>query len=151
MKDKIQKVLDDYAEIEKQFLDPAILSDMERMKALGQKRSKIEETAEMGKRYFELEKIIEENQELLQDDDDEMKELAKEEIQEAKQELARLEKILKEDLTPKDPNDPKNIILEVRAGAGGDEAAIFAGNLMRMYFRYAEKMEFDIEIMTKKK
>ncbi len=150
MKDKIQKIIDMYADIEKQFLDPSIFSDMDKMKSLGQKKSKIEDIAIMGKKYFELEKTIEENKELLQDDDDEMKELAKEEIKQATSELLQLEKILKEELTPKDPNDPKNIILEIRAGAGGDEAAIFAGNLMRMYFRYAEKMDFDIEIITKK-
>jgi len=147
MKDKIQKIIAEYDEINEKFLDPAILSDMDEMRDLGKKKSKIEDTALMCKKFLELEETISEAKEMLEDP--EMRELAKEEIKEAEEELEKIEKILIADLTPKDPNDPKNIILEVRAGAGGDEAGIFAGDLMRMYFRFAENKEFDIEIMDK--
>lgn len=147
MKDKILKIIADYDEINQKFLDPDILSDMDQMKDLGKKKSKIEETAVLGKKYIELQETILEAKEML--DDPEMRDLAKEEIKEAENELETLEKTLKADLTPKDPNDPKNIILEIRAGAGGDEAGIFAGDLMRMYFRFAENKDFSIEIMDK--
>ncbi len=147
MKDKMKKIIAEYDEINQKFLDPSILSDMEAMKELGKKKSKIEDTALMCKKFLELEETIEEAKEML--DDPEMKDLAKEEIKEAEAELEKVQKILTEDLTPKDPNDPKNIILEVRAGAGGDEAGIFAGDLMRMYFRFAENKDFHVEIIDK--
>lgn len=147
MKDKIEKIIAEYEEINEKFLDPAILSDMDAMKDLGKKKSKIEETALMCKKFLELESSIAEAKEMLEDA--EMRDLAKEELKELEPELEKVEKILVADLTPKDPNDPKNIILEVRAGAGGDEAGIFAGDLMRMYFRFAENKEFSIEIMDK--
>jgi len=147
MKDKIQKIIAEYDEINEKFMDPAILSDMEAMKELGKKKSKIEETALMCKKFLEVEESIAEAKEMLEDP--EMKDLAKEELKELEPELEKLEKLLVADLTPKDPNDPKNIILEVRAGAGGDEAGIFAGDLMRMYFRFAENKEFSVEIMDK--
>jgi peptide chain release factor 1 len=147
MKDKIEKIIAEYDALQAEFVKPEILSDMEAMKDLGKKKAKIEDTALMAKKFLELEHTRDEAKEML--DDPEMKDLAKEEIAEAEKEMEKFQKILKEDLTPKDPNDPKNIILEVRAGAGGDEAGIFAGDLMRMYFRFAEEKDFSIEIMDK--
>lgn len=146
MKEKLLSVLSSFQEIEQQFLDPTIMSDPEKLKELGKKKSKIEDIAILGKEYLSLEESIEENKELLSDS--EMKALAEEEITLAKKQMDTLEIRLKEELSPKDPHDPKNIILEVRSGAGGEEAGIFANDLVRMYFRFAEKMEFDIEVIT---
>lgn len=147
MKDKILAIIKEYDEIEKAFLNPEIFSDIDKTKELGKKKSKIEHVALMGKKYLGLENNIDESKELLEDP--EMKDLAMQEIEENKKEMEKIEKLLKEELTPKDENDPKDIILEIRSGAGGEEAGIFAGDLMRMYFRFAEKMKFDIEIMNK--
>jgi peptide chain release factor 1 len=147
MKDKILSIIKEYDEIEKSFLDPDTFSDIDKMKELGKKKSKIESIALIGKKYIQYEKNISESEELLEDP--EMKDLAMEEILVNKKEKEKLEVLLKEELTPKDENDPKDIILEIRSGAGGEEAGIFAGDLMRMYFRFAEKMKFDVEIMNK--
>jgi len=153
MLDKVQKIIAEYNEIEAEFLNPEVLSDMDRMKELGKKKSKIEDTAMMSKRYMELTENIAENKENLKDPevsgDPEMKEMIQEELKDSEEELENLEKKLVEELTPKDPNDPKDIILEIRSGAGGDEAAIFAGDLMRAYFRYAENNDFEINILNK--
>lgn len=146
MKEKLLSILSSFQEIEQQFLDPRIMSDPEKLKELGKKKSKIEDIAILGKEYLALEESIEENKELLHDA--EMKSLAEEEINLSKKQMEVLEIRLKEELSPKDPHDPKNIILEVRSGAGGEEAGIFANDLVRMYFRFAEKMEFDIEVIT---
>jgi len=135
MKEKLLSVLSSFQEIEQQFLDPSIMSDPEKLKELGKKKSKIEDIAILGKEYLSLEESIEENKELLSDP--EMKALAEEEITLAKKQMDTLEIRLKEELSPKNPHDPKNIILEVRSGAGGEEAGIFANDLVRMYFRFA--------------
>ncbi len=153
MLDKVQKIIDEYNTIEAEFLSPEVLSNVEKMKELGKKKAKIEDTAILAKKYKALIKRIEENKGNLQDpevlEDSEMKAMIQDELKADEEALADLEKILVEELTPKDPNDPKDIILEIRAGAGGEEASLFAGDLMRAYFRYAEKNDFEINILNK--
>lgn len=145
MDEKLLIIIQEFDEIEKAFLDPLLSSDLEKMKELGKKRSKLEDIALMGKKYFQCIDAIKETKEMLSDP--EMKEMAEIELENLNEEKEKLEKKLKEELTPKDPNDPKNIILEVRTGAGGEEAGIFAGELLRMYFRFAEKQGFSIEVV----
>ncbi len=145
MDDKLLLIIKEFDEIEKAFLDPSVSSDLEKMKGLGKKRAKLEDLAFLGKQYFSLKAQIVEAKELLCDP--EMKEMAQLEMDALTQELETLEEKLKEELTPKDPNDPKNIILEVRSGAGGEEAGIFAGELLRMYLRFAEKKGFSVELV----
>lgn len=145
MDEKLLLIIQQFDEIEKAFLDPSLSSDLEKMKELGKKRSKLEDVALMGKKYFSLKKEAEETRLMLSDPD--MKEMAQEELENLLDEITILEKNLKEELTPKDPNDPKNIILEVRTGAGGEEAGIFAGELLRMYLRFAEKCGFSVELV----
>lgn len=145
---KVQKIIDDYNALNNEYMDPEVSSNPEKLKELGKKKSKIEDTALMGKEFIEILQEIEEAKEMLSDP--EMQELAEEEIVEATKKKELLEAKLKEELTPKDPRDSKDILLEIRAGAGGDEAGIFGGNLARMYLRYAENMGFTVEILDKK-
>lgn len=145
MDDKLLLIIQEFDTLEQAFLDPTLSQDLEKMKELGKKRSKLEDVALMGKEYFSLQTQISDAKELANDPD--MKEMALLEIEELKEAIALLEEKLKEELTPKDPNDPKNIILEVRTGAGGEEAGIFAGELFRMYLRFAEKKGFSIEVV----
>lgn len=91
------------------------------------------------KKYLSTQKDIESSEEMLLEDDEEIKTMAKEEITEGKEKLEYLDLELKKALLPKDPNDSRNIIIEIRAGTGGDEASIFSGDLFRMYSRYVEK------------
>ncbi len=146
MLDKLHNIIRDYDAIQDQFLDPKVSSDMEQLKELGKKKTKIEETALLAKEYISLLNRQKEAREMLEDS--EMRDLAKEELSEIEPQLEKLEHILTRELTPKDPNDPKNILLEVRAGAGGEEASLFAADLVRMYFRYAENMGFIVEILS---
>ncbi|MEI7510875.1 MAG: peptide chain release factor 1 [Candidatus Peregrinibacteria bacterium] len=146
MLDKLNTIIAEYDAIQAQFLDPEISSDLEQLKELGKKKTKIEETALMGKEYIALLDAQKEAKEMLEDA--EMRDMAKEELEELEPKIVILGAQLTEDLTPKDPNDPKNILLEIRAGAGGEEASLFASELVRMYFRYAENMGFSTEIIS---
>lgn len=145
MEDKLLAIIEQFDALEKAFLDPTLSGDLEKMKELGKKRAKLEDVALLGKKYFSLVQQIEEAKLMLSDPD--MAEIAQEEITSLQEEKSTLETQLKDDLTPKDPNDPKNIILEVRSGAGGEEAGIFAGELFRMYLRFAETKGFTAEII----
>ncbi|MBI3399518.1 MAG: peptide chain release factor 1 [Deltaproteobacteria bacterium] len=128
--------------------DPKIISDQESFQKYGKEHSSL---SEMVKVYHELKKVdseLEENKAILEGKDDELRELAKEEIPELQKRKVELEERLKVLLLPKDPNDEKNIILEIRAGVGGDEAAIFAADLFRMYSRYAEAQRWKVEVLS---
>lgn len=148
MIDKIEKIITDYNAINNQYMDPEVSSDPEKLKTLGKKKSKIEDTALLGKKFLENLQLLEEAKEMLSDS--EMKEMAQEEIKILEPEIAEIEAQLVAELTPKDPRDSQDVLLEIRAGAGGDEAGIFGGDLMRMYLRYAEKLGFSIEIIDKR-
>lgn len=148
MLDKIEKIIADYENINKEFLNPEVSSDPEKLKELGKKKSKIEDTALMAKKFMDLKNAKHEAEEMLSDP--EMKEVAEEEIRELSPEIEKIEEQLKQELTPKDPRDKQDVLLEIRAGAGGDEAGIFGGDLARMYMRYAEKLGFSVEILDNK-
>ncbi len=145
---KLESVLKRYNELERLLSDPATASDRVKFVEYSKERAQLEEMVEKYIEYKKLSKEIEENSELLKSSDEELRELAKEELDRLKELKPKLEEELKILLIPKDPNDDKNIIIEIRAGTGGDEAAIFAADLFRMYTRYAEKNAWKVEMMS---
>jgi peptide chain release factor 1 len=125
-----------------------VINDQKRFQLYAKERSDLSELLETYKRYKKVCSELEESEKLLFDPDEEMKLLAKAEAQALKAEKTQLEETLKLLLLPKDPRDEKNIIIEIRAGTGGEEAAIFAADLYRMYAKYAEKERWNVEIMS---
>lgn len=146
--EQLQKIADRYDELNRLMADPDVLGDYSRLAALAQERSELDELVTAFRRYQEVERQIVDNQELLEDGDPEMSELAELELADLAEEKAALEEKLKRLLVPKDPNDEKNAIIEVRAGTGGDEAGLFAAELLRMYLRWAEAHRFKTEILS---
>jgi peptide chain release factor 1 len=136
----IDRVLFRVPQIEAMLSDPATAADQKRFRTLIKEHSHLKRVAEKAKRYQTLQRRIEENTAMLTEaDDPELAELAQAELQESEAELPEAEKALRMSLLPPDPDDARNAIMEIRAGTGGDEAAIFAGDLYRMYTRYAEE------------
>lgn len=148
MYDRLQAVEDRYDELNELLSDPDVVSDPKRLRDLSKEQSGITATVETYREYKNVNEQINETKELLGEKlDDEMREMAKEEFAELQKEKADLEERLKLLLVPKDPNDDKNVILEIRGAAGGDEAALFASDLFRMYSKYAESRGWKVEIM----
>lgn len=146
IQDKLQPFINRYNEINDLLISPDITSDIKRMTDLSKEQSSIEPIVEKAKEYIQVVEDIEENKMLL--DDAELGELAKEELKDLETRKPELEEEIKFLMIPKDPNDDKNIYLELRAGAGGDEAAIFVGDLFRAYLKYAENNSWKVEIMN---
>lgn len=146
LKDKLQPFIDRFEEINDLLIAPDITSDIKKMTDLSKEQSSIEPIVNKAKEYIQVIEDIEENKMLL--DDAELGELAKEELKELETKKPELEEEIKVLMIPKDPNDDKNIYLELRAGTGGDEAAIFVGDLFRGYLRYAENNGWKVEIMN---
>ena len=148
MLDKIQKVVHRFEEIEYQMADPIITADYERLTKLAQERSDMEPLVNAYKRHQTLQQELSDAREMIElEDDREMIELAQMEVKELESGIGDLEEQMRRLLVPKDPRDDKNVFLEIRAGAGGDEAGIFAADLFRMYTRYAESLGFKLELM----
>lgn len=145
---KLESVLKRYNELERLLSDPATASDRVKLVEYSKERAQMGSIVEKYLEYKKVAKEIEENSELLESADEELKEMAKEELTRLKEQRPKLEEELKILLIPKDPNDDKNVIIEIRAGTGGDEAAIFAADLFRMYSRYAERNGWKVEIMS---
>jgi len=146
LQDKLQPFLNRYDEISRLLSEPDIASDIKRMTDLSKEQSSIEPVKEKALKYIETIEGIEENKMLL--DDDELGELAKEELKELEPLKIQLEEDIKVLLLPKDPNDDRNIFLEIRAGTGGDEAALFVADIFKAYVRYAENMGWKVEIVS---
>ena len=146
MFDKLEDVEKRYEELTKLISDPSIIAQNMQWQKLMKEHSQIEEVVTKYREYKKTIQTIEEAKQMLEDK--ELKELAEIEIQESKEKLPQIEEELKILLIPKDPNDDKNIICEIRAGAGGEEAALFAGTLFRMYSMYAEKKHWKVEILN---
>tara|TARA_B000000557_G_scaffold111739_1_gene90670 strand:+ start:1351 stop:2361 length:1011 start_codon:yes stop_codon:yes gene_type:complete len=127
--------------------DPAIYSDQEKLTLLAKEHSSLEEVAKVGQNYIQVLNLISDDQQMLEGDDEELKTIAQEELVELEEKRIVLEEKLKVLLLPKDPHDDKNLILEIRAGTGGDEAALFAADLFRVYTRYAERNNWSYKIM----
>ncbi len=146
LKEKLEPFIKRYEELNKLLSSPDIVNDISRMKSLSKEQSQLTPLVEKAKRYTEVYKAIEENKGLL--NDPELGELAKEELDALEKELPLLEEEIKILMLPKDPNDDKNIYLELRAGTGGDESALFVADMFRMYTRFAEKNGWRVEIVS---
>ena len=148
MFEKLKGVEERFLEIEKQLSDPEIVNDRQAYQKLILKHAELNKIVSVFKEYQKVLQGIEDSTELLQDSDPEIKNLAREELSALNQNKDRFEEDLKKLLLPRDPNDDKNVIVEIRAGTGGEEAALFAGDLFRMYTRYAETRKWQVEVMA---
>ena len=148
MIDKLQTIIDRYDELAKLMSLPDATTDMKTFTKMAREHRTMENLVEKSKKYVSIYEQLQEYEEILISDDKELKELAKEEIGELQDSLVAQEEILKILLIPRDPDDDKNTILEIRSGTGGNEAALFAGDLYRMYLRFAERSRWNTEIMS---
>lgn len=147
--EKVKTYEDNYNRLVEKMASPEVSADHEKIKEYGKKISELEEIVQTSSKYKEVQIAISEAKEMIKNEkEEEMKEFLKEELEKNKVELEELEKKLKIFLTPKDPNDTKNVIVEIRAGAGGDEAALFAEVLYRMYIRYAESKRWKHSVLS---
>jgi peptide chain release factor 1 len=147
--EKLKPFIEKYNEINKKLSSPEITQDIKQITKLSREAKHLEEIVNKTKEYENTLNTIEEAKSML--DDPEMAELAKEELKEAEAKLPQLEEEIKILLLPKDPNDDKNIFLEIRAGTGGDEAALFVGDLLKAYLRYADNRGWKAEIVSESK
>lgn len=148
MFDKLDFIVEKYDELAKKVADPDIIANQKEWQKLMKEMSELEPIVKEYTEYKKAKEAIEESKEILaEEDDEELREMAREEMKENEAKIESLEESLKILLLPKDPNDDKNVILEVRAGTGGDEAALFGSDLMRMYLRYAERKRWKTEII----
>ena len=136
-----------YDEINAELSDPAICSDIKKLTSLSKEQRSIEKVVMVYREYKKALDSIEDLKEMKKDSDPEIAEMAAMELEETKEAIVRMEEEIKILLIPKDPNDDKNVIVEIRGAAGGDEANIFAGDLFRMYSRYAESKGWKVEVM----
>jgi len=148
MIEKLIQLVDHYNNIVEKMSNADVIADRDKYTALAKEHRQLTPTIELAKKYITLYNQIQEDEEILQGDDAELKEIVKEELSDFKKELSILEDALKIKLLPKDPNDDKNIILEIRSGTGGNEAALFANDLFRMYTRYSEDQKWKNEILS---
>ena len=148
MFDKLEDLLIRFEELMSELSEPDVANDPERFRKLMKEQSDLTPIVEAYKEYKQCKQNIEDSLAMLEEEsDEEMREMAKEELNESKERVEELENELKILLLPKDPNDDKNVIVEIRAGAGGDEAALFAAEIYRMYQHYAEEKHWKSEIM----
>ena len=145
---KLEEVEKRFDELERKLGDPEIVMDQSRYVPLARERSDLEEIVTVFREYKKIAAQLAEAKELIYDDDEDMRDLAENDIEELTPQKRELEERLKILLLPKDPLDDKNILLEIRAGTGGDEAALFAADLFRMYSRFAEEKRWKIEVMS---
>lgn len=148
MFNKLNKVLKRYHEINEIMSDNAIYSNKSLYTEITKEFSSIKDLSETYMKYKKVNEELDENKILIEDEDEDIREMAKEEIKELEKEKFKLGEQLKILLIPKDPNDEKNVLLEIRAGTGGDESAIFAGDLFKMYSYFAEKHNWKIDIVS---
>jgi peptide chain release factor 1 len=142
-----EEIKKQYSDWEAQLMDPTITSDPQKMASIGKKRAGLKELVEKILSLENDEEIIRQNKELIATEKDaELKEMAAAELTEIELKAANLKKEIEEELHPADPNDKKDVIIEIRAGAGGDESALFAAELFRMYSHYAESQEWKVQM-----
>ena len=147
MRDKLQTIIDKHSLLSEQLADPEIFNDQKKLTTTAKEHSALEDVVNVGKEYLAVLQNIEDDKSILDGDDAELKEIAQEELIELESRKDKLESDLKILLLPRDPNDDKNLILEIRAGTGGDEAALFAADLFRVYTRYAERKNWKYKVM----
>ncbi|MDZ7611700.1 MAG: peptide chain release factor 1 [Candidatus Moranbacteria bacterium] len=143
---RIEEIKKEYREVKQELENSANFGDAEKMKKLNKKFSDLKEITSKIERWEKVSKEIKENEEIIEKEDEEMASLASEDNESLLEERQKLENEIETYLIPKDPNDEKDVIMEIRAGAGGDEAGLFAGDLFRMYSRYAEETGWKVEI-----
>lgn len=149
MFDRLDDILIHYEELMQELNNPSVAEDQNRFRKLMKEQADLADLVEAYTQYKKAKQAVEDSLSLLEEEsDEEMREMAKEELSDAKKRIEELEQELKILLLPKDPNDDKNIILEIRAGAGGDEAALFASQLYRMYVNYAESQRWKVELIS---
>ena len=149
MFEKLDGILERYDEIMEQLNDPNVVSDQSNFRKLMREQSDLAPIVELYRKYKEAQETIQDSLAILDEEsDEEMRELAKEEMNEAKASIPEMEEQLKILLLPKDENDDKNVVVEIRGGAGGDEAALFAAELYRMYCMYAETQKWKTELIS---
>lgn len=148
MFDKLIGVEERFIDIEKHLADPEVVQDRDAYQKFVREHAELNKIVTVYRKYKQTLNDLEESQELLKDADPDIKGLARDEITTLSLEKEKIEGELKALLLPKDPNDEKNVIVEIRAGTGGEEAALFAGDLFKMYSRYAEKRNWKVEIIT---
>jgi peptide chain release factor 1 len=148
LRPRVREILERLAEIEQRMLDPGVLGDRHRAKELGGELKHLQAVARPGRRYLALQEALAEAQELIRDGDPDLKELAAAEKSAAEAELPGLALELERLLIPRDADDDRNLILEIRAGTGGEEAGLFAADLLRMYERYAERKGWRLELLS---
>ncbi len=148
MKDKLAQIIARYDELEALLADPAIISDPERLKDIAREHRQAHAIVPKANQFLSLLEQLDEHNIIIDGDDDELKGLAAAELPELEQKLTDLENELKVLLIPQDPNDDKNTIVEIRAGTGGEEAALFAADLFRMYSRFAERNHWSRDIIA---
>jgi len=148
MVDKLEAIVDRYHQLEESLADPEVLSDMKRYAKVSKQYKDLKAIVDIFEQYKETIGNLATAKEMLQEDDEEMKEMAKTEISDLSEKKEVFEEELKYLLIPKDPKDSKDVVMEIRSGTGGDEAAIFAGDLYRMYSKYFETMNWKTEIVS---
>jgi len=148
IRQKLENLSERHEEVGMMLSDPGIISDQNKFRELSMEYSQLEPVSKTFVDYRRAQNDLESANEMLRENDAEMREMAEEEKKDAQQRLEQLELDLQKLLLPRDPHDNSNIFLEIRAGTGGDEAAIFAGDLFKMYSRYAETQRWQVEIMS---
>ena len=143
---KLDAVEKRYEELNKLISDPEVIAKQSEWQKLMKEHSDLQEVVEKYREYKKINQALEEAKEMLSDKD--LKDLAEAQMEEAKEKLPKIEEEIKMLLIPKDPNDDKNVICEIRGGAGGEEAALFAGTLFRMYSMYAERKHWKLEVLN---
>jgi len=147
--DRIRAIVSKFDDLTAKLADPKIIADVEKFTRLARERAEMEELYEAASKYLRLYEDFQSAKEMLENEtDEEMKEFLKDEIDRLEEELEKQEEEVKFLLVGKDPNDKKNVIMEIRAGAGGEEASLFAADLFRMYSRYAERNGWKIEVLS---
>lgn len=148
MLDKLEAIKERYVYLEEQMTDPGVIGDMDRYRKVGKEYKDLQPVVNAYEEYVEVLGNIDTAKEMLSEDDEDMKEMAKLELEELNPQREAIEEKLKILLIPKDPEDSKDVIFEIRSGTGGDEASIFAGDLYRMYTRYFEAQKWKMEVLN---
>ena len=148
--EKLQTLEDELVVIENKLSDPNVISNQVEYKNLNIRRNDLMRVVELFREFKKFVKAIKDSEAMLEtENDEELRAMAKEELNSSRASVEKIENDIKVELLPKDPNDAKNAIIEIRAGTGGEEAAIFGGDLMRMYMKYLERNGFKVELMSK--
>ncbi len=147
MINKLEQIVERYEQLGQQLSDPAVIADNNRLRETAKEHSHLETIVKKAREYIAIHKQIKDDRDILKGSDEELIEIAQEELYELEEQLIRFEEELKILMLPRDPNDEKNTIVEIRAGTGGEEAALFAADLYRMYSRFAEREGWKQEVM----